>query len=295
MSLALRLSRGLLRWTLRPVLARTRSVRVLRSVASAAALAIPPVRGVDRQRWNGAGLEFRPRDARDRPVLIWFHGGGYVAGSPRSHRGMLAQLARAARLRILAPAYPLAPEHPGTAARDFGLRLCQGLLAGGLAPQDLILGGDSAGGGLAAAVAAGLCAEGTPPGGLVLLSPWTDMTGSGGSHRANAGRDDVLPSGRLDHLVQLVRGDLPPDDPRLSPLMATYPGLPRAYLSVGAEEILRDDTERLAARLVEGGTRVTARVVPGAPHVLALLAPIVPEARAELRRIAAWIDAGIAG
>ena len=88
-------------------------------------------------------------------------------------------------------------------------------------------------------------------------------------------------------------GDLPPDDPRLSPLMARYPGLPRAYLSVGAEEILRDDTERLAARLAEGGTRVTAHTVPGAPHVLALLAPMVPEARAELRRIAAWINAGI--
>ena len=115
------------------------------------------------------------------------------------------------------------------------------------------------------------------------------MTGSGASHRDNARHDDLLPPGRLAELVDIVRGHLPPEDPRLSPAFASFPGLPRAYLSVGTREILRDDTWLVAKRLVEGGAEVTVHELHGAPHVLALQAPFVPEARTEIARIAAWL------
>ncbi len=291
MSLSLRLARLGMRAILRPLLARARAVRLLRGIVWAGGLAMLPVRGTRRRAWSGPvpGTEFLPADMQPVPVILWFHGGGYVAGSPFTHRGLLARIARAARVRVIAPDYRLAPEHPGGAAFDDGLACVRALIERVLAPGDLILGGDSAGGGLAAAVTAALCASGQPPGGLIGLSPWTDMTGSGASHRENGKRDDMLPAERLGDLVNLVRGPLPPDDPRLSPVFARFPGLPRAYLSVGAEEILRDDMQRLATRLARDGARVTARVQPGAPHVLAFLAPVVPEARAEIRRIGRWI------
>lgn len=291
MSLRLALVRRGMRWVIRPILARSHHVGLLRAVLALGTWVVPPIRGVQRRAWNGpgGGLEFLPQGRRAQPVILWFHGGGYVAGSPRSHRGFLAQIARASDARVIAPAYRLAPEHPGGASFDDGLAACEAVFAGGLAPGELILGGDSAGGGLAAAVTAALCIRGKPPAGLIALSPWTDMTGAGASHQENAGRDDFLPGGRLQDLVALVQGDLAPDDPRLSPAFAHFPGLKRAYLSVGSEEILRDDMRRLAARLTEDGVRVTARERPGAPHVLAFLAPIVPEARAELRDMASWI------
>ena len=289
-SLSLRLTRFRMRWVARPILARAKNVGVLRLMASMGAWFAFPPRDMVLSPWGEGGLELRPTKARTGPLVVWFHGGGYVACSPHTHRSMLIQIARASDLRLIAPAYRLAPEHPGGAAFADALRACQAILASGIPSGALILAGDSAGGGLAAAVTAALCGLGQPPGGLLALSPWTDMTGSGASHRENADRDVLLPPERLADLVGLVRGDLPPEDPRLSPAFASFPGLPRAYLSVGTDEILRDDTRLLAARLAEGGTEVTAHELHGALHVLAFQAPRVPEARAEIARIAAWLQ-----
>ena len=293
-SLSLRLTRISMRWVARPILARAQNIAVVRLMASLGAWFAFPPRDVALSPWGDGGLELRPRHAGSQaapgPLVVWFHGGGYVACSPHTHRPMLIQIARASGLRLIAPAYRLAPEHPGGAAFADALAACQAILASGVSSQALILAGDSAGGGLAAAVTAALCAAGQPPAGLLALSPWTDMTGSGASHRENAHRDVLLPPGRLADLVRLVRGHLPPEDPRLSPAFATFPGLPRAYLSVGTEEILRDDTRLLAARLAEGGTKVTVLELQGVPHVVAFQAPWVPEARTEIARIAAWLQ-----
>ena len=293
MSLQLSVAKAGMWWIARPILQRSSSIRLLRILAGLAAyVSLASTKDITISSWAGpgGGLEFMPANLRFKRVLIWFHGGGYVVCSPRTHSAMLAEFARACQCRIIAPVYRLAPEHAGGAAFDDGLAACRAVLASGIAPADLVLAGDSAGGGLAAAVAAALCAEGCPAAGLIALSPWTDMTGSGASYRSNATLDVLLPSRRLAELVALVKGDLAVDDPRLSPAFARFPGLKRAYLSAGTHEILLDDMRALAARLAEDGAKVDAVEQPDAPHVLAFNAPFVPEARAEIARIAEWLN-----
>lgn len=289
MSLTLRLMRGVLRLGVKPGLALVSGPAGLRVFSHLGVILRFPRRDVRICPLPGdpGGLVVSPLRQRDGVTLLWFHGGAYVACSPRTHRGMIVEIARAGRIRTLAPTYRLAPEHAGGAAFRDGLAAARRWMAEG----PVILGGDSAGGGLAAAVAAALCAEGQPPAGLVALSPWTDLTGQGASHRDNAAADPMLPTRRMQEIVAMVRGDLPADDPRLSPAFARFPGLPAAYVSVGSDEILRDDARALVAALRRDGAAVQFRDLPGAPHVLAFFAPMLPEARDEVRHIGAWLAA----
>lgn len=289
LSLGLRLMRWVLRLGVKPGLALVSGPAGLRSFSVIGATLRFPRRDVrlDPLPDGAGGLAITPASSRAGVRLLWFHGGAYVACSPWTHRGMIVEIARAGRIRAVVPSYRLAPEHAGGAAFEDGLAAARRWMAEG----PVILGGDSAGGGLAAAVAAALCAEGQPPAGLVALSPWTDLTGQGASHHDNAGADPMLPTHRMQEIVEMVRGDLPADDPRLSPAFAHYPGLPAAYVSVGSDEILRDDARALVAALTRDGVPVVYRELPQAPHVLAFFAPMLPEARVEVRQIGAWLAA----
>jgi len=222
-------------------------------------------------------------------ALLYFHGGGFLVGSPQTHAGMLARLARLARCEVIAPAYRLAPEHPFPAAAEDARAAWDGLIARGYAPGDIVLGGDSAGGNLALGLLADCLARGARPAGLLAFSPVTDLTFSGASIRENAAADMLLPAARQDDLLALYLQGAPADDPRASPLFAEFPVPPPAFLQFSTTEILRDDSLRMAARLRAAGGVVETDAWAGLPHVWVLFDGWIPQARAGLERAAAFL------
>lgn len=229
--------------------------------------------------------EFLPGSPGEGTIL-YFHGGAYVAGSPETHRAMLSALAVESGLRVLAPDYRLAPEHPFPAAFEDAAAV-----ADTLDPAQTILGGDSAGGGLALSLLAHQSASGRRPAGCFAFSPWTDLGRGSASLEENAAIDVILPVTRIGELIEMVLAGGDPSDPRISPCHANFAGGPPVHLEVGLTEVLRDDTLRLAKRLTSQGVSVELKTLPHAPHVWQMLTGIVPEARASLRETAAFAKA----
>ncbi len=231
---------------------------------------------------------FTPPDAGEQTV-IYFHGGGYIAGSPRTHRGLTASFARATGLRLCAPRYRLAPEHPFPAAWNDAHAAWTRLLATGLRPQDIVLAGDSAGGGLALSLLARLCAAGTPPAAAIVFSPWTDMAGSGDSYRRNAATDPLLPVERVAELAAYALGGHDPRDPVASPLFADFPNCPPVFFAVSDTEILQDDSAVLCARLRAEGATAVLHICPRCPHAWPIFTGRLPEADGTIRAAAAFL------
>ncbi|PIE08011.1 MAG: hypothetical protein CSA74_04070 [Rhodobacterales bacterium] len=234
---------------------------------------------------NRPGTRPAPRDR----VILWFHGGAFVAGSSRSHKAMLARLARATGLEAVLPDYRLAPEHPFPAAVEDARAAFDSLVARGLWPENIVIGGDSAGGNLALGLLAGLLAERVRPAGAVALSPATDLTFSGVSILSNEAVDTMLPANRRGDICRYYLAGADPADPRASPLKAAFPNPPPVFLQVSTTEILHDDSRRMARKLAAAGGRVVLDEWVDVPHVLALFAPYVPEANAALARVAGFI------
>jgi epsilon-lactone hydrolase len=290
MSRALRLLVWGMRHVVKPSLTRTDEVTGARRGLELSAIGFYAPRGM---RWRKSAEMWRvaPKSGGSRQVMLYFHGGGYIAGSPWTHRGLLGRLARATGAEVVAPRYPLAPEHPAPAAFDHGMAVFAKLMSEGVSAHEVILAGDSAGGGLAAALADALTRQGVGFAGLVLLSPWTDLTLSGPSIAENAAREPLLPLARVREVAAEVCGALAPEDVRLSPLFGSGKNPPPTLIFVGSTEILLDDSRRLAASLRSRGGKVDLVVEPGAPHVYPYLAPYVPEARQAIARIGAFTRA----
>jgi acetyl esterase/lipase len=224
----------------------------------------------------------------DGPAILYFHGGGYVFGSPGTHRAMLARLSELSGLPACLPDYGLAPEHPFPRAVEDGLAV---LGAMGDHPHGVILGGDSAGGGLALAILAEALRQGGPrPRALFAFSPLTDLTFSGESLRRNANADPMLPATRAGEMARMYLQGADPHDPRASPLFAAHSGAGPVWLAASDTEILRDDTRRMAARLRAQGVAVTEILRPDLPHVWPMFHTLLPEGDATLRDLANWIS-----
>jgi acetyl esterase/lipase len=230
--------------------------------------------------------------AAEGRVFLLLHGGGYSSGSPVTHRKLAANLALASRARVLTPAYRLAPEHPFPAGVDDAVEAYRWLLAQGIEPANIVIGGDSAGGGLALSTLVALRDAGTVlPRAAVLMSAWTDLTTSSPSHDTlgdvdvQVTREGLLGAGRI------YIGDGDPADPRASTLFANLAGLPPLLLQVGGDETLLDDSRIVAERARAARVDVTFQVFEGMWHVFQFHAPEVPEARAAMEDIAAFIRA----
>ena len=225
-------------------------------------------------------------------VVLFMHGGGFVAGSPRTHRKLAAALSRAAYARILMPEYPLAPEHPFPAAVKDGLRVYGWLIEQGIAASDIVLGGDSAGGGLALSMLLALRDAGAAlPRAAVLMSAWTDLTVSSPSYERNRRIDPSLTREKLRLAAQNYIGTRDLRDPLASPLFADPTGLPPLLLQVGGDEVMLDDSRLFAERARAAGVDATLRVFEGIWHVHQHHAPELPEALAAMTEIAAFIRA----
>jgi monoterpene epsilon-lactone hydrolase len=201
-------------------------------------------------------------------VLLYFHGGGYCSGSILSHRRLVTEAGRAARVRTLAIDYRLAPEHPFPAGLDDALSAWRFLEQQGIAAEHIVVGGDSAGGGLTVALINRLRQTGGRiPGCAWLISPWTDLTLSGSTL---ATKDEVDPIIHKAYLAELFEAYLPrgvdSQDPRVSPLYADLAGLPSTLIQVGSCESLLDDSTRFAATAGAAGVAVTLEIWPNMIH-----------------------------
>jgi monoterpene epsilon-lactone hydrolase len=228
--------------------------------------------------------------ADDGTVVVYLHGGGYVLGSAVTHRGLAARLAAACGATALVVDYRLAPEHPFPAAVDDAVAAYQWLLARGVDPGRIVLAGDSAGGGLAAATLVALRDARTPlPAAGVLLSPWVDLEAGGASLATNAGADPMVDPGALRLAAAAYLGDVPARHPLASPLHAGLARLPPLLVQVGTREVLLDDAVRFAARARAAGVDVALERWDGMIHVWHAFAPLLPEATDALDAIGAFV------
>jgi phosphinothricin tripeptide acetyl hydrolase len=226
----------------------------------------------------------------DGPVVVYLHGGGYCIGSLDTHRAMLTHLAAAIGGRVLAVDYRLAPEHPHPAALDDALAAFRHVLAAGVPAERVVIAGDSAGGGLTLATLVALRDAGDPvPAAGVCLSPWADLTQSGGTLSTNADIDPMVRAEDLDRWAAAYRGEAPADAPAVSPLFADLAGLPPLHLEVGTAEVLLDDARRVATAARSAGVEVTVHEAEDMIHVWHFFAGIVPEADDGVARVAEFI------
>ncbi|MEU7468499.1 alpha/beta hydrolase [Streptomyces sp. NPDC044984] len=235
-------------------------------------------------------LELEPAEASGRGRLLYLHGGGYVVGSPDTHAGLVGELARRAGLRALSVDYRLAPEHPFPAAVDDGLAAYRALLAAGTDPRDLVMAGDSAGGGLTLATLLAAREAGLPqPAAVAVFSPWTDLTLSGESIRSKEDADPLFTEADIRAYADLYVGTGDRTHPLASPLFADLTGLPPLLVQVGANEVLLDDAVRLAGRAGVADVEVTLEIGPGLPHVFQHHYGHLDEADAALDRAARFL------
>jgi acetyl esterase/lipase len=248
------------------------------------ALTIPAGYKVDSLRTDN-GLQFDVADlsaGRAAPastVVLYLHGGGYLFGSPKTHRQVLLAMAKAFHAPVYGLDYRLAPEHPFPAAVEDAAKAYEWLLTH--YPQAaIVLSGDSAGAGLAVATAVGVRDNGwKPPSGLVAFSPYADLAVTGASVEANAKSCAMFTPRGVREAAAIYLAGAPPQDPRASPLYADLTGLPPMLLFASRHEILRDDTLRLADRAAAAGVAVELVVRDRLPHVWPVFVGLLPEAR----------------
>jgi epsilon-lactone hydrolase len=248
------------------------------------------------------GLSTRPVDAGgiagewitapgagDQQTIYWLHGGGYCIGSINTHRALVAGISAAAAARALAIDYRLAPEHPFPAAVEDAVGGYLWLLSTGVNPAQIIIGGDSAGGGLAMATLVALKEDGKPlPGAAVCISPWTDMTITGDSVVSKAEVDPMITRDGITRVRDAYVGTADPRSPLASPIYADLSGLPPLLIQVGENEVLHDDSTRLAKRAEAAGVDVTLEVWPDMIHVWHFFAAALHEGQEAIDRIGEW-------
>ena len=228
-------------------------------------------------------------------VLFYIHGGGFTAGSAAAYRGLSSHLSAATGCRVLAVDYRWAPEEPFPAALDDCVAGYRWLVtAGGAGPRNVVLAGDSAGGNLVAAMLLALKQGGDAlPAAGVCLSPIFDLALTGDSVTSRAERDPMILASSLQNCSTAYRGNSDPRNPLMSPLYGDLSGLPPLLLQCGSEEMLRDDSVRLAAKAKAAGVDVTFEEWDEMIHVWHLFADRLTDGRKALARVGEFVRAHI--
>lgn len=233
-----------------------------------------------------------PQGAVAGRAMLYLHGGAYTAGSPRSHRPLVARLAEAARAVAVVADYRLGPEHRFPAAVEDALAVYRAMLADGADPGQLIVAGDSAGGGLALALALALKAEGAPqPAGYFVISPWADLTQSGASYRTKADTDPMITKAGLDENAQMYLGGLDARDPLASPVFGDFAGVSPVLIQTGSEEALLSDSITMADVLGQARVAVRLEIWPEMIHVFHAWGGGLQAARRAIKLAGDWMEA----
>lgn len=291
LSLRRLLARHMARTAGKTVMSPENPRQIARKRMDAGADRLPTPDNVRIEKTEIAGLSaltFTPDDLRPG-LLLFLHGGGYSLGSAKSHRPLVTRLAKALRIKAVSVDYRLAPEHVFPCAVDDGAAALNWAMSHTDGP--VLISGDSAGGGLALASLLRQRDQDRPlPQGAYLISPWTDLTGSGESIQSRANADPMLKPDWLAIGAQLYLEDTPADTPEASPLFANLAGLPPMLIQTGDDEILRDDSIRFAEKLEQASVPVQCEIWKALWHDFPLFAPLLPEADLALERVTAWAE-----
>ncbi|MFE9404321.1 alpha/beta hydrolase [Streptomyces sp. NPDC006530] len=231
-------------------------------------------------------------DVGERPgTILYFHGGGFVFGSPRTALSLTGQLVSRTGFASYSVDYRLAPEHPFPAGLEDNLSAYRALLDSGLDPSAIAFAGDSAGGGFAITTALAARDAGLPlPAAIVVFSPGVDSTRTGESMTTKEGIDPIFTKAALEHTGAMYLAGQDPAQPLLSPAVsADLTDFPPLLIQVGANEVLLDDSTRLAARAQKAGVNVILDVTADAPHVFQCFAGTLDEADQALDRAAHFL------
>ena len=231
-----------------------------------------------------------PGAAENSSVLYYLHGGGYISGSAKTNRPITVPLARKLKRRVFSLNYRIAPEDRFPAAVEDAIAGYRWLVSTGIDPGFLFVAGDSAGGGLALALVMALRDSGDRlPAGVVCLSPWTDMTGSGDSIVTNSKRDPMFCAEDIVAYADVYLGSQSPGDPLASPVFGNFAGLPPLFIQVGESEVLLDDARRVHEKALAAGGSSKLKIFPNVPHGWHFGSPFVPETREALAQITRFI------
>jgi len=247
---------------------------------------------VERTDMDGLRVAWiRPTGADKEKVFLFLHGGGYVTGSINSHLMLCIPVAQTLKMSVLAPEYRLAPEHPFPAALEDALKAYRWLLTQGCKPADIIIAGDSAGGGLALATVLALRENHEPlPAAIICMSPWADLTHRGQSHITKADAEAMLKTDVLKEWALCYTDETNLNNPLVSPVYADFHGFPPLLIQVGSEEILLDDARMLADKAKADGVDVTLKIWDGMWHVWQVLGDLVPESKMAFEEIKEFLD-----
>ncbi len=245
--------------------------------------------------WPGGEVVSWPGASDTAPVLLYLHGGGYLAGSPETHRPLVASLVRRLRGTAFVPGYRLAPEHPYPAALHDARAAFQHMLSRGIAPSRIVIAGDSAGGGLALALALALRDDGVPlPAAVVAFSPWTDLATTGRSLDENSERCSMFAGVTIRRASKFYLGSSDPTHPYVSPLYGDFRSFPPLLVHASIDEVLRDDAVRVAERARAAGVHVELRLWRRVPHVWQFFPAVLPEAEQSLQDTVRFITTHVA-
>ncbi|HMY23146.1 MAG TPA: alpha/beta hydrolase [Chitinophagales bacterium] len=248
-------------------------------------------RFVKKEELNYAGCEaawFTPDGYIKSKTILYLHGGGYVVGSYNTHRALIARIARAAACKTLAINYRKAPEHHYPLAIEDALNTYKQMIADGY--ENIFIMGDSAGGGLTLALLQLIKKHQLPKAaGSVLLSPWTDLTMSGDSIRTKKDVDPLITPQLIEIFAKRYFAEADPKDPLISPLFADVSDFPPTLIQVGTNEVLLDDSTRLAKKMNDAGVPVQLEIYKNMMHVWQYLGGIVPEANKAIDEIGAFV------
>jgi len=289
-----RLLNGFFRLTMKRRGRKPINIQWLRGMAvNDRALAVPPGFKVESLH-SDQGLDFdvadqsTPRADSPSTIVLYLHGGGYIFGSPKTHRQVLIAMAKAFEAPVYGLDYRLAPEHPFPAAVEDAANAYRWLLERHN-PPSIVLAGDSAGAGLAIATAIGVRDSGLPPAkAIVAFSPYSDLAVTGASVEANARSCAMFTPRGVREAAALYLAGADARDPRASPLYGDFQGLPPMLLFASQHEILRDDTLRLAERASAAGVKVELVVRDRLPHVWPVFVNLLPEAREAFATVTAF-------
>ena len=226
-----------------------------------------------------------------RHVVLYFHGGVYVMGDAFLAADLASQVGRRAGARVISVDYRLAPEHPYPAAVDDALAAYEALLETGTNPSDIVLAGESAGGGLVIATLVNARDRGLPmPAAAFVMSPYADLTLAGATMETRSEVDPLLSRELLQPRVADYAAGQDTSTGLISPVYADLSDLPPLIIQVGTHEVLLDDAIRLAQRAADQDVEVTLDITPGVPHVFQAYYPILDEAVAALDRAGASLS-----
>lgn len=279
----------LTKWRVKRRLKGVRDHHVARRILRPDPYRVPEGIRIAAARVGGIPGEWVEEPESSGLTLLYLHGGGYFGFSAESHRPITTAFALAG-FRVFAPDYRLAPENPFPAAVEDAAAAYRSLLTEGVEPRRLVVAGDSAGGGLALSLLLTLRAAATPlPAAAALFSPWTDLAATGKSIHANASSCAMFHGPDIGPTARWYLGGTDPRNPLASPLYADHKGLPPLLIHVGGDEVLRDDSTRLAERALTAGVPVEIKIWPVVPHAWQLAPHILPEARRSLREAAEFL------